>query len=185
MVKKAKKKIEGVVELPEGISASIESSEVVLSGKGGELRKILKNPFVKIEVKENKIMINVIRNTKREKKIVNTFTAHIKNMVKGLTEGHRYVLKICSGHFPMNVSVNGDEFVVKNFLGEKTPRVIKIKKGAQVKIEGDKVIVESISKDVAGQVSADIEELTKRVNYDTRIFQDGIYMIEKDGKQLG
>ena len=73
--------------------------------------------------------------------IYGTFKAHIKNMIKGITEGHIYKLKVCSGHFPMNVSVNKDKLIVNNFLGEKTPRELNLKEGVAVKLEGDIILV--------------------------------------------
>ena len=84
----------------------------------------------------------------------------------------------------MNVSVKDKEFIVKNFFGEKIPRVMKIKEGADVKVEGDMVIVESPDKEIAGQVAADIEQLVRRTRYDIRIFQDGIWIFEKFGKEI-
>ena len=105
-------------------------------------------------------------------------------MIKGVAEGHVYRLKICSGHFPMNVSVSGNEFSVANFLGEKTPRKLSVKEGASVKVEGQEVVVESMNKELAGQTAADIELLTKVKGRDRRIFQDGIFIINKDGKEL-
>ena len=84
----------------------------------------------------------------------------------------------------MNVSVGGGKLVVKNFLGEKFPRNLYLKEGVDVKIEGDLVYVTGVDKEIAGQVSADIEQLTRRPGYDTRIFQDGIYLVNKDGKEL-
>ena len=94
------------------------------------------------------------------------------------------MLKICSGHFPINVSVNNNMLIVKNFLGEKVPRTIKLKPGADVRVEGDLIVVESPSKEIAGQVSADIELLARRTHYDLRIFQDGLWIINKDGKEI-
>ena len=114
--------------------------------------------------------------------MVKTYKAKLKNNLIGVNEGYTYKLKICSGHFPMNVGVNGTEFTIKNFLGEKVPRTITLKEGASVKIEGEQIIVESIDKEKAGQVAADIEQLTRVTNRDNRIFQDGIYITEKAGK---
>ena len=104
--------------------------------------------------------------------------------MKGANEGFVYRMKICSGHFPMNVSNTKEEFSVKNFLGEKVPRVLKIKPGVDVKIEGDAVIVESNSKELAGQTAANIEKLTKIKNRDLRVFQDGIYITEMAGRKV-
>ena len=84
----------------------------------------------------------------------------------------------------MNVSVNNNELIVKNFLGEKVPRTLKLKPGATVKVEGDSITVESPVKEIAGQVSADIELLTRRTGYDSRIFQDGCWIIMKDNKEI-
>src|SRR3989338_3940685 len=105
-------------------------------------------------------------------------------MIKGANEAHQYVLKICSGHFPMTVSINKNELVIKNFFGEKHPRILKIKEGANVKLDGDNINIESLNKEIAGQVAADIEAMTKRAQFDRRIFQDGIYLILKDGEEV-
>ena len=82
----------------------------------------------------------------------------------------------------MTVSVKGSIFEIKNFIGEKVPRTTVIKEGSTVKIDGHDIIVESINKEQAGQMAASIEQLTRRPGFDTRIFQDGIYITEKDGK---
>ena len=84
----------------------------------------------------------------------------------------------------MNVSVSNNKLSVKNFFGEKVPRVLQLKSGVDVKVEGDLIHLTSTNKEDVGQVSADIEQLTRRPGYDTRIFQDGIYIINKDGKHL-
>lgn len=183
-MKELKKKIEERIVLPDNVSASLNDDILIVKGQKGELKKEFKNPYISLELKNNEIFFKAKRNTKREKKNIGSFVAHVKNIIKGITEGHKYVLKICSGHFPMNVSVSNDEFVIKNFLGEKTPRVLKLKKGVSVKVENDQVIVESTNKELAGQVSADIEQLTRRTRYDNRIFQDGIYLVNRDGKEL-
>jgi len=54
-------------------------------------------------------------------------------MIRGVTEGYTYKLKICSGHFPMNVSLKGDVLEIKNFIGESVPRKLKIKEGSEEK----------------------------------------------------
>lgn len=183
MVKK-KKEIKVEIEIPEGIDVEIDGMLIKVKGKAGEVVKKLFNPNIKIGKEGNNIVIKALKLTKREQKLVNTFRAHIKNMLYGANELYKYKLKICSGHFPMDVSVKGNEFIVKNFFGEKIPRILKIKEDANVKVEGDLVMVESPDKELAGQVAADIEQLTRRTKYDLRIFQDGIWIFEKMGKEV-
>ncbi len=172
------------IELPEGVEAKIDKFLISLKGKKGEVKKVLRSAKVKIETQGNKIIISTPVMTKNEKKEIFTFKAHLKNMIKGCQEGFIYKLKICSGHFPMNVSINKDEFIIKNFLGEKVPRVLKIKPEANVKIDGNIITIESCNKEIAGQVAADMEKLTVVKNRDNRIFQDGIYITSKAGKEM-
>ena len=175
-------KIEKIVEIPEKTDVKYEDKFFIVKGPEGELKRKLFNPYIKIEVKDGSVLFVSNNATKREKKMIYTFAAHLKNLMNGVNQKYIYKLKICSGHFPMTVSVEGDDFIVKNFFGESIPRKLRIKKGADVKVEGDMLTVESADKEIAGQVSADIENLTKRTKYDKRIFQDGIYIILKAGK---
>ena len=50
--------------------------------------------------------------------MVGTIRAHINNMIKGVTEGFTYKLKIRYAHFPMKVYVKGDEVI----FSEVSPR---------------------------------------------------------------
>ncbi len=181
---KKQKKTTEIIKIPKGIEVKIEKDIVIVKGSKGEIKRQFRYKQIKLNLDDDQIKISSKKNTKREKTIIGTLKAHIKNMIKGVNEPHKYVLKICSGHFPVNVSVSENEIIVKNFLGEKIPRILKLKEGVNVKVDGDIIIIESVDKKLAGQVSADIEQLTKRRNYDTRIFQDGIYITNKDGKQI-
>ena len=181
---KRKEKITREVDMPENVSASLNGQFLLVKGPKNEVKKEMKQHNISIKIEDKKIVLESKGGTKEDKKIIGALTAHIKNMLKGSLQGHVYILKICSGHFPMNISVANNKFIVKNFLGEKVPRVLQLKQGADVKVEGDLIYVTSARKEIAGQTSADIEQLTRRPGYDTRIFQDGVYITSKDGKEL-
>jgi large subunit ribosomal protein L6 len=172
------------VNVPEGVQASLEGNKLTVKGKHGEVTRDFASPKLKLEVDDNFIIVSAENATKREKTLMGSVKAHITNMVQGSQTGHTYKMKICSGHFPMTVAVSNKEFSVKNFLGEKTPRVLTLKDNVHVKVEGTEVIVLSVSKELAGQTAADIETLTRVKQKDPRIFQDGIYITVKDGKEL-
>jgi large subunit ribosomal protein L6 len=179
-----KKSTEATISIPEKVEIKVELPLLSIKGQKGEVKKNISNPKLKIEVKDKNILVTSPYMTKREKKLVNTYAAHVRNMIKGVTEGHKYILKVCSSHFPMNVAVNNNQLIIKNFIGEKFPRTLDLKQGVDVKIEGDKINVESVDKELAGITASDIEQLTRRPGFDRRIFQDGIYIIEKDGKAV-
>jgi len=41
-------------------------------------------------------------------------------MIHGVTDGWEYTMEVYYAHFPMQVTVEGDEVVIENFLGEKS-----------------------------------------------------------------
>jgi large subunit ribosomal protein L6 len=84
----------------------------------------------------------------------------------------------------MNVAVQGNQVIIKNFIGEKVPRVLDLLPGVKVSVDGTTVNVEGVDKELASQTAASIEQLTRRPGYDNRIFQDGVYIVNKDGKEV-
>lgn len=172
------------VPIPEGVTASYQDGTFSVEGKAGKASRKLNQPGVTVSVANNTVSLTAENATQREKRHIYTIRSHIRNLLRGAAEGHTYKLKVCSGHFPMNVSVSGDKLTVKNFLGEAVPRVLVLKQGATVKLDGDIITVTAPSKETAGQQAADIEQLTRITNRDRRIFQDGLYIIEKDGRPL-
>jgi len=58
-------------------------------------------------------------------------------------------------------------------------RMKVISPGVKVAIGNDEVTITGINKDLVGATSAKIERATKVRKRDTRVFQDGIYIVEK------
>ena len=172
------------VEIPEGVEVTVENNVVKVKGPKGELERELKYPGVQIFTEDGKVVVFKEFPRKRDIAIARTFKAHIANMIKGVTEGFTYKLKVVYSHFPMTVKVQGDEVVIENFLGEKNPRRAKILPGVTVKVRGQEVIVEGIDKEAVGQTAANIEQATRITKWDRRVFQDGVYIVEKAGKPI-
>ena len=169
------------VSIPEGVQVNIEGRTVKVKGPKGELERIFFDPNFSITKDNENVLIKFIgtKFTRNHKAIMGTFESHIKNLIKGSKDAYHYTLKICSGHFPMNVNIESGVLTIKNFLGEKVPRKIKLVKGVDVKIEGDIINVRCVDKEKAGKVASLIEGCTRITNRDRRVFQDGIYLISK------
>ena len=178
-----KVKIENEIEIPKGVTVSRNMGILVVKGAKGEIKRPAEKVKVEWKREADKITIFCKKATKREKRAINTFAAHLKNMIIGVQKPFIYKLKICSGppqsHFPMQVTCTGGAFTVKNFLGEKVPRVRKITEGVNVKVAGNDVTIESADLELAGRTASDIEQLVRISDKDKRTFQDGIYVIEK------
>lgn len=170
--------------MPEGVSGLFDNGVLTIKGPKGEVKRTLIDPSMQVSVKDNSVLINSKGATRREKAKVFSVKAHVKNMFIGVTEAHVYKLKICAGHFPMNVAFQNKVLIVKNFLGEKYPRTLEVLDSVDVKVDGTDITVSSVDVEVAGRTAASIEQLTRITNRDLRIFQDGIYIVDKRGKQI-
>jgi len=168
-----------VVEIPDGVQVSVEGKVVRVRGPLGELKRDFSHAPVEIRLDGNKVVVEAFWPRKRERAMVGTVAAHIRNMITGVTKGFTYKMKIVFTHFPIQVSVEGDKVVIKNFLGERAPRVAKIMPGVKVEVQKEDVIVKGIDIEAVGQTAANIEQATKVKGKDIRVFLDGIYIYEK------
>jgi large subunit ribosomal protein L6 len=164
--------------IPSGIDVNLGEMITIKKGKN-VISKKLCYPTIEVKKEGEKIVLSPKLFTKKEKKIINTFRAHLKSMIQGVEEPYKYTVKICAGHFPMNVTIEGKNIVVKNFLGEKVPRKTEIVDNVDVKIEGDTLTITSPDKEAAGQTAANCERCTRITNRDRRVFQDGLWIIKK------
>ena len=167
------------LEIPQGVTFDYVEGYAIVKADKNEVKKKIYHPSVELKKQDNNVVLSAKNASKREKKLIGTYKAHLNNMFHGLKEGFTYTLKICSGHFPMNVSVNNNVFTVKNLFGEKIPRTFDVPQWVSIKVEGENVVVSSPDKDLAGHTAASIEQLCRITNRDRRIFQDGIWIIEK------
>jgi len=172
------------VEVPEDVELAVAGSKVTVKGPNGEVTKEFKMPRFEFSSEGKNLVVSCKDYNIYDKRNFFTVKAHLKNLAKGVQEGYTYNLKICSSHFPMNVAITGNKLVVKNLLGEKVPRELKLKEGAKVELKGDLIEVTGLDLELVSQVAADIEKLTKITNKDRRIFQDGIYITHKAGKAV-
>lgn len=173
-------RIEHVIEIPEGVNATVEGDLVTISGPNGQISREFTSSRHDIFQEGGALLVRVDMPRTKEKALAGTWNAHLKNMVKGVTDGFTYTLKVLYSHFPMTVEVKGREFVVNNYFGEKVPRRADILEGVEVKVQNKtEVIVSGNNKENVGQTAANIERCTTIKNRDRRVFQDGIYLIGK------
>jgi len=168
------------IEIPEGIEVTLDKS-LKIKGPKGEVEREFQIEIIK---DGQNIIIEKKNGTKKDKKMIKTTAAHVKNMIFGVKEGYEYLLQVCSVHFPITVTATKDFLNIKNFLGETRERKSKILPNTQVKIEGDIIKITSPDKEAAGQTAANLETATKIKNRDRTRFQDGIWIIQKANKEI-
>lgn len=179
-----KREIYQEIEVPEGMNANLAGDSITIKNDKGEIARKFDTKKIEFEMEGNKIKVGSKVASKNQKRMINTIAAHIKNMIQGLTEGYEYKLKVANSHFPMSVEIKDKEAIIKNFLGEKIPRKLKLLEGADVKLDKDVITVTSFDKEIAGQTAANFEKATKIRMKDRRVFQDGIFITSKAGKEI-
>jgi len=171
------------IPIPEDVNLSVNGRMVKVTGPKGEIERELWQPGIQIQSEQagNEVIIKSDLSRKNVRAIAGTYAAHIKNMITGVTEGFFYKLRAVHAHFPMQIALTKESNAVSisNFLGERKPRISKIVEGVKVEIKGRDIIVSGINKEAVGQTAANIEQTTKIKVYDPRVFQDGIYLMEK------
>lgn len=169
------------IEIPKGVSVSIEGMKVRVKGPKGEIEKDFSHiSGIIMNIQDNKIILETTFADRRKKAQFYSLIAHIKNMFTGVTKGYRYYLKIIFTHFPVTVKVAGDEVQIQNLIGEKNIRKAKIMPGVKVTVKGEDIIVEGLDIEKVGQTAANIEAASKITGFDRRVFADGIYIYKKE-----
>lgn len=169
------------VLVPENVNIEIENKKVKVSGEKGSLEREFKTFFeIKIEKNENKLKVSSESERRKVKAEVGTIAGHIGNMIKGVTKGYIYRMRVVYSHFPVTLKIEGNKVLIQNFLGERSPRVAKIAGGTKVKVEKQDVTLTGIDKEDVGLTASNIEQATKIRGYDRKVFQDGCYIVSKE-----
>merc|ERR1712194_430018 len=153
---------------------------------GGTLTRNFKHVDMNIQKvgtgEKQHVRVDVWFATRKELACVRTICSHIDNMIVGVTRGFLYKMRFVYSHFPINVTTNGNTVEIRNFLGEKRVRKVKLPEGVeyvrtasvkdQIELAGNDIVAVSLT-------AAKIQQATNVRHKDLRKFLDGIYVSEK------
>ncbi len=176
--------VEQRIKIPANVNLTLEDGVVKARGENGELARPMAHPGVSMKKEGGELIIRAEYPNRRILALMGTYAAHIENMTKGVTEGFIYKMKVVYSHFPMAAKVSGKEFLVENYLGEKIPRKTAIVGNCSITIKGTEIEVHGNNIEEVGQTAANIERLTRVKKRDPRVFQDGIYLVERNGVKV-
>jgi len=167
------------VKIPEGVTVNLEGKTIEVSGEKGRLVRDFSHAPVSILIEDGEVVVSAQWARRKVSALVGTICSHIGNMIKGVTQGFTYKLKIVYSHFPISVRVEQDRIVIENFIGERSPRTAKIVGNTEVSVKGDDILVRGMNIEQVSQTAANVEQATKVKEKDPRKFLDGIYVYEK------
>ncbi|MCE8424724.1 MAG: 50S ribosomal protein L6 [Candidatus Methanoperedens sp.] len=170
------------IEIPNGVNVIIDNITVKVSGSLGELQRDIWYPRITLMKTGSEITLNTDVPRREQMAMLGTFESHLKNMITGVSKGYEYKMKIVYSHFPIQLKTEGKQVIIANFLGEKKARKANIMGNVKVTIKGDQVIINGLNKEEVGQTAANINIATKIRGFDPRVFQDGVYLVERSGR---
>jgi large subunit ribosomal protein L6 len=167
------------VKIPDGVKTSLDGMHLRVTGPKGQLSRNVRFPQVNVTCDGNEVVIATESRRKEITAMVGTLEAHTKNMVRGVTEGYEYRMKVVYSHFPIQLKLQGNRLEIANFLGEKKARYARIEEGVTAKVGNDEVVLTGIDRELVVTTAANIEHATHIRDRDPRVFQDGIYMVQR------
>lgn len=171
--------VERTVEIPQGVSVEVSGRRIKVTGPKGTLEEDLSHIPCTMELEQGLVRVRSMWPRREDIAMAGTAAAHLRNMIKGVTQEYECTMKTVFSHFPIKTSVEGNHLIIQNFLGERFPRRAEILENVKVEIKGEQIILKAADKEKVGQTAANIERATKVKNRDIRVFQDGIYIVKR------
>ncbi|KAI6047415.1 ribosomal protein L6 [Pisolithus marmoratus] len=177
------------LDIPEGVTVEIKSRVIKVTGPRGTLTKNVRHVDMDIRAVKSgkdkiKVTLAVWQGGRKHIACLRTIRSLINNMVIGVTKGFQYKMRAVYAHFPVNciIQEQGQSLEIRNFLGEKTVRHVKMLDGVTIsesKAQKDELILEGNDIENVSQSAASIQGSCRVRNKDIRKFLDGIYVSDR------
>jgi len=124
------------IEVPSGVTVTLEGREVAVSGRGGKLALRLP-PVLSAEMEEKRIRVKRAGETKRIRSLHGLFARLINNMVIGVSRGFEKKLELVGVGY--RLEMDGPILVLQ--LGFSHPIRYRPMDGIVISLEGKSIIV--------------------------------------------
>lgn len=147
------------ITLPAGVEVSVAGTTVTVKGKKGTLTQAIDGD-IKVNVADGKIEVTRPTDQKRHRALHGLYRSLIANMVQGVSEGFKTEQELVGVGYRATNQGNTLDMVLgysHHFVFE-LPKEIKVTTTAE-KGQNPTIILESIDKQLIGQVAAKIRSL--------------------------
>ncbi len=155
-----------VISIPAGVTVNVTpANEIVVKGKMGELKQEIDRD-IKINVAEGEVTITRPTDQIRHRALHGLYRALVANMVKGVSEGWKRELELVGVGYRAAVAGQQIDMALgfsHNIIFD-LPKEIKASAISE-KGQNPRIILESIDKQLLGQVAAKIRSLRKPEPY--------------------
>lgn len=148
------------VSIPSGVDVKIDGNLVVVKGPKGELSERVASP-IQVKVEGEEVVVTRPDDERESRSLHGLTRTLIYNMIIGVTEGYSKQLEIVGTGYRVQAKGNDLEFA----LGFSHPILFKAPEGITFAVDGSKVTVNGISKQLVGETAANIRKLRKPEPY--------------------
>ena len=170
------------VDLPKGVTVSLEGQTLKVKGPKGELERTL-HPEMQIAVEGNTVTVNRPSDEANHKALHGLTRTLVANMVEGVSTGFKKQLDIVG----VGYKAENRPYGLQLALGYSHPVEYRAPKGIKLTAPAPtSVIIEGANKEVVGQVAAEIRSLRPPEPYKGKgIKYQGEQIRRKAGKAGG
>jgi len=149
------------IEIPAGVTVTLDGQDVAVKGPKGELALTVKEPILAV-MTDNQIVVTRPDDERLSRSLHGLTRTLIQNLIIGVTEGYRKELQIVGTGYRIAAQGASVEFA----LGYSHPIKVDPPAGITFTVEGnDKLTVSGIDKQAVGEVAANIRKLRKPEPY--------------------
>lgn len=169
-----------LIEIPSDVVVFLEAGGVKIKGPKGELAYKIPREL-QLSVSGNTLLVLPVIKSKKTPALWGTLRAVISNMVLGVTKGFDKKLEIEGVGF--KAQMQGNDLVFS--LGYSHPVIFKIPDGITASVVKNTITISGFSKELVGQVAANIRSLKKPEPYKGKgIRYAGEIIKRKAGKKV-
>ncbi|KAG8932597.1 hypothetical protein FRC01_013092 [Tulasnella sp. 417] len=175
------------IKIPSNVKVNIKGRVIEVEGPRGKLQRDLHHVNVDLKLLKTKkgdvVHIVVWHGNRKQVACLRTIKSSILNLIKGVTQGFLYKMRLVYAHFPINCIISdGKSVEIRNFLGEKIVRKVNMLEGVTISEstgQKDELTLQGNDINNVSQSAASIKNSCLVRNKDIRKFLDGIYVSEK------
>lgn len=175
------------VDVANGVTITVNKDNILtVKGPKGELKQTIDRD-IKVEIADGKVQLTRPTDQIRHRAMHGLYRSLISNMVKGVTEGYSKKMELVGVGYKASNQGN----LLDLSLGYSHNIIFEIPKELSIKTEQEKgknpmIILESIDKQLLGQVCAKIRSLRKPEPYKGKgVKFEGEVLRRKAGKSAG
>ncbi len=166
------------VTIPAGVEVTVADSLLTIKGPKGSLTRQVRDD-VSFAIADGIITLTPGK-TDLAKALWGTYAAHVRNMIKGVTEGFTKILDIEGVGY--RAEVKGTDLSLS--MGYSHPVLLAIPAGITATVEKSAITLASHDLDLLGQFAANVRKVRKPEPYKGKgIRYRGEFIIRKQGKK--